>query len=393
MENFKLKNNISVVLVQNPSSQNVALCLNFTPCEKEKLAGTWLLIGRLLQLKLQTQLETNVEFSCNLERDFLRINLVCSNQELAFALDLLSDTIKNPPFEKFDEGKIKIREELLAELDLEKIEVLENYYKTLFEGHFYGNSISKTVENLDNITKEDVQNTYGQILSKSKKILSVVGDIDSEETKLMLNKYLGTIENQNIQESLFSIPTLKESRTVETIKSDVPKSLIVKGWIFPTYASKDFVTLVVLDAVLGFDGLCSRLFLELRGNQDIVYAVRSAYEPYKLCASFSIYISTDDENIHKSLAAADSEIDRLKKAVVEEFELEYAKKKLLGKYKKIEESNVAHANQLAFYETMGVGFDFQEKLIENIKKVTTEQIQACANRYFDDKFIVSILRP
>jgi len=393
MNTFKLKNDTVVCFVQNLSSEKTTLCLNFSISTIEAPQGTLNLMSRLLRLNLQAHLSNNIESSCELERDFLSISLSFTNQELTFALESFSNIIKNLVFEKFEEEKFKIREEIITELDLPKAKVLDNYYKALFEGHFYEDSLTKTLENLDNITKENLQKTYEQIILGGKKVLSMAGNIDIEQTKLLLDEYFGGSSDNNAQNPIPTPLDLKQNKTIQTIKKDAQKSLIVKGWIFPTYNSKDFAALTVLDAVLGFDGLCSRLFLELRGEQDIVYAVRSSYEPYKLCASFSIYISTDAKNIQKSLDATDKEIERLKKSEADEFELKYAKKKLLDKYKKTDENNVTLANQLAYYETVGLGFDFQAKIIENVKKVTSEQIQECANKYFDDKFIVSILRP
>ena len=42
---------------------------------------------------------------------------------------------------------------------------------------------------------------------------------------------------------------------------------------------------------------------------------------------------------------------------------------------------------------MGLGFDFHEKAAEKIKKVTQQDIMDCANKYFNDNYVLSILRP
>ena len=42
---------------------------------------------------------------------------------------------------------------------------------------------------------------------------------------------------------------------------------------------------------------------------------------------------------------------------------------------------------------MGLGFDYQAKIIDKIKKVTSEQLKECANKYFTDKSVITVLRP
>ena len=73
--------------------------------------------------------------------------------------------------------------------------------------------------------------------------------------------------------------------------------------------------------------------------------------------------------------------------------LENAKNNLFGKWAFISETNSQQANCLAHYGIMGFGFDFHQKAVEKVKKVTVEDIMRCANKYFNDKYVLSILKP
>ena len=42
---------------------------------------------------------------------------------------------------------------------------------------------------------------------------------------------------------------------------------------------------------------------------------------------------------------------------------------------------------------MGLGFDFLEKTKEAVKAATSEQLQQCANRYFNDNYVYAVLKP
>ena len=42
---------------------------------------------------------------------------------------------------------------------------------------------------------------------------------------------------------------------------------------------------------------------------------------------------------------------------------------------------------------MGKPFDYQKQVIEKLRAVTSEQLQACANKYFTDDYVLSVLKP
>lgn len=402
MQEFNLNNSIKTVYKQNKNTPRVGLSFNFAINTPEAIPGTYCLISRLLlqgtksrsSEQLANELDENaIELNCDMKQDYLRFRITCLNEDFARSIELLADIIKNSTFEEFEKEKEKFQGELTAELDSAKTKALDNYYKNLFEGHFYGHTYTTILENLDKITQNDVIEAYKNIISTSKKVLSVVGDLNFEEAKDLLNNHLQDIKNDNVQEKNFSTPVLSEKKNVEIIKNDAQQAQIIQGWIMPTFDSPDYPALILTNVILGSAGLSSRLFLELREKKGLAYTVRSSYETYEKCASFSIYIGTEPKNIQTSIEGFETEIKKLKEIPVGEDELNSAKNNVIGKQQFVTETNTQQANLLAYYGIVGLGFNFQQEIIERIKLVTPEQIQDCANKYFSDKFVVSILRP
>lgn len=402
MQEFELKNKIKAVYKQNKNTPRVGLSFNFLINEEEKSAGIYCLMSRLLlqgtknrtSEQLAQELDENaIEFSCDMKQDYLRFRFICLNEDFEKAVEIVSDIIKNPTFEEFNKEKIKMQGEITAELDSARTKALDNYYKTLFEGHFYGHTYTKIIENIDKITKEDAIEAYNQIVSTGKKVLSVVGDYNFEEALILLNTYFGDIENSNIKEKNIPIPELKENKTVEIIKNDAQQAQIIQGWLMPTFDSADYPALILLNVILGSAGLSSRLFLELRDKKGLAYHVRSTYEPNEKCANLSIYIATEPKNIQICLDGFKEEINKLKEIPVCEEELQNAKNNVIGKQQFVTETNAQQANQLAYYGIMDLGFDFQNKIIEKIKQVNISDIQHVAQSYFNDNSVISILRP
>lgn len=402
MQEFQLKNNIKAVFKQNKNTPRIGLCLNISINDAENLAGEYCLMSRLLlqgtknrtSEELAVELDENaIDLCAEMKQDYLRFKLVCLNEDFSHAIEIMSDVIKNSTFEEFEKEKAKMQGEIVAELDSARTKALDNFYKTLFDGHFYGHTYTKMLEVLDKITKEDVIKAYENIISTGKKVLSLVGDTDFSQAQELLNKEFGDISNESLKEKSISTPFIKEFIKTEVIKNDAQQAQIIQGWIVPNFKNQDYAALLLLNVILGSAGLSSRLFLELRDKKGLAYHVRSNYENNELCANFNIYIATEPKNVQTCLEGFETEINKLKETPVSEDELRNAKNNYIGKQQFMTETNSQQANQLAYYGIMDLGFDFQDENFEKIKAVNVSDIQRAARNYLDQKSVVSILRP
>lgn len=397
-----LNNNIDFAYKNNADTPRAALCLNFSINEPENIPGVHSLMSRLAMQgtttytaeQLAEELDKYaIELAVELRHDYLRFKFVSLNEDFSKAIELLADIVKNVTFEDFNKELEKMRGEIVAELDASRTKVLENFYRNLYDGHYYGHTFTKILENIDNITKDDVVNAYKKILSNSKKVISFVGDIPYEEVFDVVNSRLGDIENSRDEKIGLNTPALNCKKELEIIKPDLNQAHIVQGWFVPTFESEDYPALLLLNVILGASGLSSRLFLELRDKKGLAYVVRSSYEPLKLAANFSIYIATEPKNIEVSLNGFKEEVDKIKNIPVSIEELDNARNNLLGKWAFLQENNNQQATLSAHYAAMGLGFDFNDRAKERLQTVTPEQILKCANKYLNDNYVLSILKP
>lgn len=404
MENkiVKLKNGIDFFYKKNLNTPRAAFCLNFGLVEKESVPGVNSLVSRLLFQGTKTRSaeqialdfdNNGIDFSVEMRADYLRFRFLCLNEDFQKAIELVADLIKNSTFDEFDKEIVKLEGEIVAELDAPKAKASDNYTKNIFEGHQYGYSNTVILENLKNIEKEHVVNAYKNLFSQSKKVITFVGDIDFCEVDKILNDNFGDLSQENPALVNIRPEELKEHNEVEIIKPDTNQAHIIKGWRAASFDSEDYPALILLNIILGASGLSSRLFLELRDKKGLAYVVRSSYETMLSGASFSIYIATEPKNINVSLEGFNEEIEKIKNILVEDDELENAKNNILGKWAFSFETNSQQACNYAHYGILGLGFDFNERTKERIKSVTSEQLRDCANKYFNDKFVISVLRP
>ncbi len=399
---FKLKNNIDVFYKRNKNTPRIALCFNFKINKAETIPGVEGIMARLLLQgtknrsaeQLAEELDSYaIDFSTDAKTDYIRLKFVCLNEDFNKAIEILEDVIKNSTFEDFDKEVKKMEGEIIAELDSPRAKVTDNYYSTLFKNHPYGNTNSKILENINKITKEEVLETYNAFLNDSKKVISIVGDIDIEDAEQQISEAFGELAPSKEAECTLERPVITEQQVSEIIKPDANQAHIIKGWLTQTSSEEDYPALLLLNIILGASGLSSRLFLELRDKKGLAYVVRSCYEPFLQCADFYIYIATEPKNIEVSLNGFAEEIEKIKTTPVSEEELTNAKNNLIGKWAFSNETNSNQATLYAHYGILGLGFEFKQQTKEKVKTITAEQIQQCAIKYFNENSITSILKP
>lgn len=399
---LRLKNNIEYIYKKNDNTPRMAFCLNFLINDAENIPGIYSLMARLLlqgttkysSEELANEFEKYaIDFSVDLLPNFLRLKFVCLNEDFSKAVELLGEVVKNSTFEEFEKERIKIKGEITADLDSPRATAMDAYYKAMFGNHYYGNSMTKVLENIDSITKEDVVEAYNSLLETGKKTLAVVGALENKDILPQIEAVVGefppSVEgNFNIEK-----PVLTENKEVINVRSDLNQAHIIKGWQVATCEEEDYPVLILLNVILGASGLSSRLFLELRDKKGLAYVVRSSYETFKLAGNFMIYIATEPKNIEISLKGFEEEIEKIKTVLVPEKELEDAKNNFIGKCAFLSETNIQQACTFAKYGVLDLGFDYSEEMKENVKAVTSEQVLNCAKKYFSGNSVLSIIKP
>lgn len=401
MREFELKNGIKSVYKKNTETPRIALTMNFSINDEERLAGTYSLMTRLLlqgtdkynnEELAKTLDENGIELIADMKQDYLRFRLLCLNEDFQKALELLSDIVKNSTFVEFDKEKTKMKGELVAELDSARLKVSDAFVKTIYEGHYYGHTYTNILDSIDDITKEDVVESYKRILSTSKKVIAVVGSLDEDEVISLISNCFDDMENHNDAVKTYSAPVLETSKRTEVIKEDAQQAQILQGWFIPTYKSEDYPVMLTINTILGASGLSSRLFRELREKRGLAYTVRTSCEVRELATVFSIYIATEPSNIDTCLKGFREEVDKLKTELVSEEELQNAKNNIDGKHQFIVETNFQQSSSLAYYGINDLPFGYYEMMHSKIEAVTPQQVMDCAKKYFNDNSVIAILR-
>ncbi len=399
------KDNIDIILQNTKNTPRMAVCTYFSLDIPEKYAGVYTLFSKLLLKGTKTRsaedlaniIESNgIETSVKCKQDYIKVSTLFLNEDFDLALDVLSDILQNSTFENFEKEVFKLKGEIVSDLDSPQVKASDALIEKIYENHYYGNSLSKTLNDVDKIQKQDVVDVLSQIMN-SKKVISIAGDFNDEE-KLVdyIVKKFNFMKSSESVSKISDIPALNlpnRDEIIKIVKNDAKQAQIFKGMIVDTQFSEDYPKIVVMNNILGSSGLSSRLFVELRDKQGLAYTVRSALEPLRHSSLFYFYIGTEPKNIEKSLEGFKIEAGKMAKDYVSDIELSGAKENILGRLEYFSQTNMQLASIAGYDYIMGLGLNYEEKYKEMLNKVTKEDVLNIAQKYLLNPAVISVLAP
>ena len=340
-------------------------------------------------------MESNgIKISPNSSADFFTISVLTAKDEYSTTLNLLEEIVNNALMPSFEIEKTKkdTINFIRKNRDVPLRKALEEYNTIIYEGSPYSNSTKIIEKELPKVTRENIISYYNKIFEPKNLVISVNGDVDEQYTLEMFNKIFPVRNCGIFDYSKYTISGIKIPRkTIQTDKNTETDWVFI-GWQTSGLENlKDYAILQVMDSLLG-DGMSSRLFVNLREKEGLAYQLGTSYNPHMLRGSFVVYIGTNPKTLNFSINKIFDEINKLKKDKVSEIELQEAKDKLLGKYILGQETNLEKASLYGLYEVTGRGYDFRDSYIEMINSVTASDIMNIANKYFNDNYVMSVVK-
>jgi zinc protease len=317
------------------------------------------------------------------QADYFGYEVKVLSDNLTKTLEILSDVIKNPLFEK--EELEKEKNVLLAEIQKNKDSMadypIDLFYQAIFPHHPYGLNNLGIAEPVKKTTKTQVKEWYERHFSADNMTIVVVGDFDSEKLKEELNKSFGDFKKSETPAT--EIVEVKKGQREnilidERAKAQTAQSL---GFVTCPYQDGDLYPLKVLQAIASGGG--GRFFNELREKRSLAYTVYGNNDSWGKAGVFYAYIATSPEKEKESREALVNEFLKFKIAWVDEQELATAKRYITGVYQILLETNSALVKQYAKAELLGKGIEGVEEYTQKINQVTKEQIRDVANKYFN----------
>ena len=402
MKFFEL-NNVKTVFEKIDDTPRTAIYLYLSANGKQLQNGAHVMLGNLLlqgtngknaeQIALELE-ENGIEVTVDSRIDFLRVSIVCLDEDIEKALKIVNEIMIDSNFKTFDKEVFKFKNDTLASLDSPVTKASDAYYRELFKNHKYGVTNTKILETIDKMTINDVERYHRELLSGRKIVSVATGVKDTDYLSNLITNKLACMKNSFDGDIIEDAVQKNGESLIKIEKNDAKQAQIFQGRVVPGLRSEDCAKLNVLNSLLGGAGLSSRLFVELRDKKGLAYTVRSTYKTLKDGAYFTLYIGTESSNIKKSLQGFQTEIQRLIDEPPSNEELNGAIENLTGRYKYLytqTNAQIAAVNGWSYIN--GLSFDYNENLLKEVKKVTSSDIAEMAEKYLSKESVTVVLAP
>ncbi|HEX2338752.1 MAG TPA: pitrilysin family protein [Hyphomicrobiaceae bacterium] len=350
--------------------------------------------GELTSKQFQERMEAiAMRMSFDDSRDAVYGSFETLTENRDAAIELLALAVGKP---RFDADAVeRIRGQLLASLayaarDPDRV-ASEQWSALAFAGHPYGRPANGTPASVQKIGRDDLADFWSSTFARDNLRVVVVGDIDAETLKPLLDKVFGGLPAKaKLKPIAQVIPTAVER--LKVVEMAVPQSVARFGLPALPRKDKDFIPAFVLNTIVGGGVMSSRLWEEVREKRGLAYSVSTTVQPFKHTSVFAGGVATKNEEIAQSLDLIRAELKRIAAEGPTDKELQNAKSYLTGSFALRFDSNAKIANQLLWFWQEDLGRDYVDTRNAEIDAVTMEQVRRVAKRLFErEEPIVTIV--
>lgn len=268
----------------------------------------------------------------------------------------------------FEEAKYLYRNKLTRILDDPDGLAIYTCLTTLNTNHEISIPIQGSLDDLDQLTLQDIQNVYSAYLKADKHIL-VCGCLD-EEMKTYLER-MDSSSKLNSTRSLLPILDYQE----EIIEKNISQSSIALVYATSTdILSEDYYKMFVMNSLLG-QSPTSLLFEEVREKHSLCYSISSYLIQFD--GALIITLGTNKENIEKAIDLINQQIQRIIDLDFDPELLNTAKKDCIDSLIVAQDYPFSQIDQ-RFMDVLLSRDTDRDKKIKNIQKVSLEDVSAAA---------------
>lgn len=355
---------------------------------------------KLSSLEIAEQVESlGASLSTDATTDYFLVSLKSVSADFPEMLGLAGDVLRSP---SFPEAELELERRLTLQAIRSQQEqpftvAFDQLRHMMYGEHPYALSGLGTEQTVAALSQTNLQDYHRTHFRPDNIVISLSGRINSETAIALVNQVLGDWQTPDLPLPTLTTSVVQSTPLRQAIAQDTQQSIVMLGYLAPpvrdaaSSTQPDYAVLKLLNTYLG-NGLSSRLFVELREKRGLAYEVSAFYTTRLDLAQFVAYMGTAPENTAIALEGLQTEIDRLRVTPLTEEELQAAKNKLLGQYALGKQTNAQIAQTFGWYETLGIGIDFDSLFQQQVAETTAAAVQDVAQRHLTVPY-VSLVGP
>jgi zinc protease len=333
-----------------------------------------------------------IQLGFSAQRDTIHGTMRTLTENRDEAFELLRLAVTAP---RFDAKDVEIsRAQILSLLRRETTSPTDiasrRWWETAFEGHPYGRPVNGTSETLSNISIADLKSYTQRILARQNLKIAVVGDIDAEMLKILLDRTFGALPEKPELYPIANVAPRGLGRRIE-VSLDVPQTVVDFGGPGIPRQDPDFMAAYVINHILGGGSSDSRLYQEVREKRGLAYSVSDNLVWLDHAAVMLGGTATRTDRAGETVDLIEKEIHRFAENGPTAGELTEAKRYLNSAFVLNLDSSTKIAALLVQLELDGFGTDYFSRRTAMIEAVTLDDARRVAKRLLDKGLLVTVV--
>ncbi len=316
----------------------------------------------------------------------------CPVKNVEMCIELISDQMQHAAFvpKEFDR-ELEVVQRELADGEESRARVMwKMMQQTFYQVHPASVPIIGYLDVLRQVKREQIIDFYRTRYIPNNMCFVVAGDVETEKVLTQLaQEFAGTPRGFESNVVLAPEPAQIAPREAEREMDGKMTDILLA---FPTVDlyQKDLFTLDLLSYILS-EGDSSRMVRDMQYDRSLVLSVgTTSSTPSYATGYFAVRMSVEPKNEKAAIDAALEHLYRLKTELVSDEELEKAKKQKASELI-FDRQTVQQQAESLTQSYMSTGSPmFDELYVEGLQKVTAQQIQDAAVRYFRPEVLTTI---
>jgi zinc protease len=311
------------------------------------------------------------------------------------AVEILADAMQNAtlPEEEYVKEQEVIRREFAMGFDDPGRQSSQLMLDTVFTQSPFRHPIIGYLDVYNKLTRDDVMRYYKTRYVPNNLTFVVVGDVDAQKVREELGKHFESASRSALEPVFISTEPPQLGRRENHKEFPTELSRLYISWRMPGVTHPDTPALEILGKILG-SGASSRMNRELRERKQIAHQAGAGMFSLQSEGVFLVSAITDPDKREPAENEAIAIIKDVQENGVTDQELERARRSLLSSQLQALTTARGKASDLGSNWMLTRNLNFTSHYLDQIAKVTKDDIQRVANKYLRDEAInVTSLNP
>ncbi len=333
-----------------------------------------------------------IEMNFSAGRDDLTGSLRTLTENRDAAFDMLRLALTAP---RFDAADVELnRAQILSMLRRKTTSPVDiasrRWWETAFAGHPCGRPVNGTAESLRAITIDDLKTYTHRVLARQNLKVAVVGDIDAETLKPLLDRVFGALPAKPDLIPIANVMPAGLGRQID-VNLDVPQAVVDFGGPGIPRKDPDFMAGYLINHILGGGSSDSRLYQEVREKRGLAYSVSNSLLWLNHSALFLGGTATRADRAGATVDLIEKEIRRFAEQGPTAAELAEAKNYVTNSFVLNLDTSTKIASFLVQLQLDDLGIDYFQRRAAVIDAVTLDDAKRVAKRLLDNGMLVTVV--